>query len=187
MATIGLKNLYAAVLTDEATQTYAAPVKLAPAIEANITPNYETAKLYGDDRQIDQATSLTGIEVEINVADLLPEHYELLMGVTKNADGVIVDNINDIAPYVALMYELPKADGTKKMYVYYKGKFQPTPTEATTKGESVEFQTQTITGEFLAVENGDWRAHLDTSDVDADAAVIAAWYNAPYAPTPVAP
>lgn len=187
MATIGLKNLYAAPLTDEALKTYATPVKLAPAIEANITPNYETATLYGDDRPIEDASSITGIEVELNVADLEPEHYELLMGVTKNADGVIIDNVNDVSPYVALMFELPKADGTKKLYVYYKGKFNPPATEATTKGESVEFQTPTISARFLAVEDGDWRAHLDTSDIDADAAVIAAWYNAPYTPTPVIP
>lgn len=187
MATIGLKNLYAALLTDEALMTYAAPVKLAPAIEANVTPSFQNATLYGDDRAIEEASSLESIEVELNVADLAPEHYELLMGVTKNADGVIIDNVNDVSPYVALMFELPKADGTKKLYVYYKGKFNPPATEAKTKGESVEFQTPTISARFLAVENGDWRAHLDTADVDADAAVIAAWYNAPYVPTPVAP
>lgn len=180
MATVGLKNFHVAVLTDEATNTYATPVKLGPAIEANVTPNFESATLYGDDRPIESATSMSGIEVEINVADLSPEHYELLMGVTKNADGVIIDNIEDVAPYVALMFEMPKADGKKKMFIYYKGKFQPTSTEAATKGESVEFQTQTITATFLAREDGNWRAHIDTSDPDVLPATVDAWYTAPY-------
>ena len=180
MATVGLKNLHFAPLTDEAALTYATPVKLSPAIEATVTPNFETATLYGDDRAIATASSMSSIEVELNVADLTPEHYELLMGVTKNADGVIIDNLDDVAPYGALMFEMPKEDGEKKMFVYYKGKFQPTATEAATKGESVEFQTQTITATFMALENGDWRAHIDTSDPDVLPATVTAWYTSPY-------
>ena len=133
------------------------------------------------------AESLGSIEVEINVTDLMPDDYAFLLGKTKNADGVVEDHIDDVAPYVALMFELPKADGNKKLYAYYKGKFQPTATEATTKGDAVEFQTQTITGTFMAREDGKWRAHLDTSDTAVDADVVDAWFDAPYVPTPVAP
>lgn len=184
MATIGLKNLYFAPFLDEAAGTYAPPVKIADAIEANVEVSTESATLYGDDRAIETADSLGDIEVELNVADLLPDKYALLLGKTKNADGVIEDSIDDVAPYGALSFELPKANGDKKLYVYYKGKFQPPGTEATTKGDSVEFQTQTINGKFLPREDGKWRAHLDTSDADADAAVASAWFAGVYDPTP---
>lgn len=185
MATIGLKNLYWAELTDEATQTYGTPVKLSPAIEANIEIPTESATLYGDDRAVEAADSLGDIEIELNVADLLPEHYVLLLGKTKNADGVIIDKIDDVAPYGALLFEMPKADGNKKMWSYYKTKFQVPGTEATTKGDSVEFQTQTINGKAFPNTAGQYRVWIDTSDADTDAAVADAWYTSVYKETPV--
>lgn len=185
MATIGLKNLYFAPLTDEATLTYGTPVKLAAAIEANVDIGTESATLYGDDRAIEAADSLGDIDIELNVADLSPDHYALLLGKSKNADGVIIDKSSDVAPYGALMFEMPKADGNKKMWCYYKTKFQTPGTEATTKGDSVEFQTQTINGKSFPLENEQYRAQLDTSDPDTDAAVAAAWYTSVYKETPV--
>lgn len=184
MATIGLKNLHVAVLTDEEALTYAAPVKLSPAIEANIEIGTESATLYGDDRAIEAADSLGDIEIELNVADLSPDHYALLLGKTKNADGVIIDKSSDVAPYVALLFEMPKADGKKKMWCYYKVKFQVPGTEAATKGDSVEFQTQTINGKAFPLDNEEYRAQIDTSDPDTDAAVAAAWYTSVYKETP---
>lgn len=185
MATIGLKNLHWAPLTNEETLTYGTPVKLSPAIEANIEVGTESATLYGDDRAIESADSLGDIEIELNVADLLPEHYALLLGKTKNADGVIIDNVDDVAPYGALLFEMPKADGNKKMWSYYKTKFQVPGTEAATKGDSVEFQTQTINGKSFPLESGDWRAQIDTSDPDTDAAIATGWYTNVYKETPV--
>lgn len=184
MATIGLKNLHFAPFLDEAAGTYETPVKIAAAIEANVEVSTESATLYGDDRAIETADSLGDIEVELNVDDLAPNIYALLLGKTKNADGVIEDSIDDVAPYGALLFELPKANGHRKLYAYYKGKFQPPGTEATTKGDSVEFQTQTINGKFLPREDGKWRGHLDTSDPDADAAKVASFFTSVYKPTP---
>lgn len=181
---IGLRNLFFAPLTDEALNTYSAPVKISEAIEANVTINNDSTTLYADDRAVDVAEGFGEIEVELNIRNLDSAAYELLMGVTKNADGVFEDHIDDVSPYGALLFELPQSDGGSKLYVYYKGKFMKPGTEATTKGESVEFQTDTISGKFMPREDGKWRAHLISTDTDADPAVVAAWFDAVYAPTP---
>ena len=97
MATVGLRNFYVAELTAETAMsaTYGPGRKLAPAIEASITPNIESATLQGDDRAVEVAESLGSIEVEINVTDLSPDDYAFLLGKTKNGDGVVEDHIDD--------------------------------------------------------------------------------------------
>lgn len=186
MAFVGLKKVHVATLTTEATNTYAPPIQLSPAVSANVTPNFESTNLYGDDRVIYVEEALGDIEVEIALTDLTDEHYALLMGVTANADGVIEDSVNDQAPYVALGFEMPKPNGGVALRWYYKGKFQKPSEEVTTKGETTEFQTPTITATFMAREDGNWRARVDYKDAaDIDSAVRNAWFTDVYEPVPV--
>lgn len=186
MAVVGLKKLHVALLTDEETNTYAAPSQLSPAVSANVTPNFSTTPLYGDDRMVYVEEALGDIDVEIAITDLIDEDYAILMGVTANADGVIEDTTNDQAPYVAIGFEMPKPDGGVALRWYYKGKFQKPTDGATTKGESVEFQTPTISAKFMAREDGKWRARVDYVNAAAiDAAVRDAWFTSVYEPIPV--
>jgi len=182
---IGLKNINVAKLTEEATNIYDAVTKLAPAISANITPNNQSTTLYGDDRAVAVEETLGSIGVEINTADLTDEQYALLMGVTINADGVIEDSSDDNAPYLALGFELPMSGGGKKLYWYYKGRFQKPGGEYNTKGESVSFATQTLVGTFMAREDKKWRAHHRTLPEGTADPIAEAWFDAVYKPTPI--
>lgn len=177
---IGLRDLYFAKETAEG--TYDTPVKLSEAISASVTPNYTITTLYGDDRAVAVATALGDIDISINATDLKPTEYDLLMGTTKNTDGVIEDSINDVAPYGALLFRLPFEDGGFRYYCYYKGRFQPPATNSNTKGSGVEFQTPTITGKFVAREDGKWRAHHDSPATLTP--VASAWFTSVYKPTP---
>lgn len=177
---IGLRDLHFAKLN--ADNSYAVPVKLSEAITASVTPNFTITTLYGDDRAVAVATALGDIDVSINATDLKPAEYDLLMGTTKNADGVIEDSVNDVAPYGALLFRLPFDDGGYRYYCYYKGRFQPPGTTSNTKGGSVEFQTPTITGKFVAREDGKWRAHHDSPA--ALTSVATNWFAGVYEPTP---
>lgn len=181
MPVVGLRDLYAAKV--KADGTYDVPRKLAPAISANVTPNFQITTLYGDDRAVAVAEALGDIDVEIGVADLPADDYAFLLGKTKNADGVIEDSSDDVAPYVAIGFRLPFEDGGFRYYWYYKGKFNPPAQTNNTKGESVEFQTPTISGKFVARDDGKWRAHLDSNDTGANQTVIDGWFNAVYSPT----
>ena len=51
MATVGLKNLYYAIMSADAAGgvTYGSPVKIAGAINVDINPTVNFATLYGDD------------------------------------------------------------------------------------------------------------------------------------------
>jgi phi13 family phage major tail protein len=179
---IGLRDLHFA--PEEAGGTYGTPVKLSEAVTANVTPNYNITTLYGDDRAVAVAKAMGDIDIEISVTDLKSDDYDLLMGTVKNADGAILDNADDVAPYGALLFRLPLEDGGFRYYCYYKGKFQPPGNNHNTKGSEVQFQNSTITGKFMSRENGDWRARLDSVD-DTDGSVAASWFTSVYEPTPV--
>jgi len=185
MALTGLKKLHVAILTTEETNTYATPSQLSPAVSANVTPNYTTSPLYGDDRLVHVEEALGDIDIEIAVTDLTDADYALLMGVTPNADGVIEDSTNDQAPYVALGFEMPKPEGGVALRWYYKGKFQKPSETSATKAGTTEYQTPTISAKFMAREDGKWRARVDYADAATiDAAVRATWFTKVYTTVP---
>jgi phi13 family phage major tail protein len=181
MAYVGLDSFHAAIY-DPALKTYTTPVKLSPATAATVTPNFTSVKMYGDDRAVYIEEALGDIAFELSTTDLTTEHYALLLGKTTNADGVVVDSVDDQAPYVAILFRMKLAGGGYKYFAYYQGKFQTPGTSATTKGESIEFAPETLTGSFIAREDGKWRAHLNSNDVGAEAAALA-WFTEVYEPT----
>lgn len=183
---IGLKNIHAAKVMSEGSTTiaYDIPMKISKAITANITPNFSISTLYADDQAVEVDETLGDIDIEIGVQDLTTEEYAYLLGKTVNADGVIEDSVNDVAPYIALGFEIPLSGGGKRLYWYYKGKFQVPSSEHTTKQGSVTYQTPTISGKFMARGDGKWRAHIDSTDTTAKAEVIDGWFNFVYEPTP---
>jgi phi13 family phage major tail protein len=178
---IGLRDLYFAKL--KADGTYDVPAKLSEAITATITPNYTITTMYGDDRAVAVAGALGDIDVSITTSDISDSDYDLLMGTTKNADGVIEDSIENIAPYGALGFRLPLEGGGFRYFWYYKGKFQPPAANHQTKGNSVEFQNPQITGKFVTRDDGKWRARF-THDSGTASTVATNWFTSVYTPTP---
>jgi hypothetical protein len=58
-----------------------------------------------------------------------------------------------------------------------KGKFIDPEENNETKGDSINWQTDTITGQFLKTNiNDNWRVDADEDDQDA-ASVIATWFD----------
>lgn len=182
MAYVGLSDFHAAVY-DPTLKTYEAPMKLSPAVSATIEAAFNITKMYGDDRAVHIEEALGEISFEFAVTDFKTAEYELLLGKTKNTDGVIIDSVDDVAPYVAIMFRMKLAGGGYKYYCYYQGKFQTPGISATTRGETTEFAPETLKGTFVAREDGNWRAHLDSNDVGAEAAATA-WFTSVYEPTP---
>ena len=178
MARVGLKNLHAAKLltdTEEGT-TYGEIRKLSPALTANVTPNAETAELYGDDMLQEVEENLSGIDVEIGMTDLTLEDYAFLLGKTIDSNGGISDG-DEVSPYVALGYEMPLSGGRGSRMVWmYKGKFGIPTEESATKQGSVEFQTSTIAGKFMKrVSDKKWRYRIEPNETNQ--AVIDSWFT----------
>lgn len=184
MATIGLRDLHYALLTDDTSTgaTYEAPVKIAGAISANVNPNTSSATLFADDGPYDSATTLGEIVVELNLADLPPAASAAILGHTYGANKLLVKKSSDQPPYLALGYRSLMSSGKYRYTWLYKGKFTDGEQNNQTKGDSIEYQTPTITGSFVKRDFDDaWQAEADEGDIGAS--IITSWFTAVVEPT----
>ena len=183
MATIGLRDVYyALLLTDPeggGKPTYDTPVRIVGAISANINPNPSSSTLFGDDGPMETASTLGEISLELNVADIPLETQAALLGHTYDK-GMLKAKSTDVAPYVAVAFRTLKSNGKYRYYWLNKGKFSVPEEDYQTKGDSVEFQTPTITGAFAKrVSDDEWKRVIDEDDATADQDVITNWFTSP--------
>lgn len=192
MATrIGCDNLVYAIMKTEDTATTAAvydtPVPAPGVISININPNSGQETLFADDGPYDVATTLGKVDVEINKAELTTKNKADLLGHTIDTNGGLVYGDSDIAPWVAIGFRTLKSNGKYRFVWMYKGKFTDPEDNNETKGDTINFQTDTIKGQFVKLNNPvtidtksirPWKYEVDADYEDADVNVIANWFKA---------
>lgn len=191
MATrIGCDNLVYAKMTTEDTAT-TAPVygEVTPApgvISVNINPNASQETLFADDGPMDTATTLGKVDVEINKAELTTENKADLLGHEIDANGGIVYGDSDVAPWVAIGFRTLKSNGKYRYVWLYKGKFTDPEDNNETKGDSINFQTDTIKGQFVKLSNQitingkkvrPWKYEIDADNPDAKEEAMTSWFS----------
>lgn len=187
---IGLSDLYAFPLKNDekGNLAYGAPFKIAPAVSASISPSTSDDAFYADDIALISNQTISSIAVELETADIKDEIVAKLMGLEIDEKGVVHDNVNKVAPKVALAFRSLKSNNKYKYVVLYKGSFGAGEDEYATKEDSISFQTTTITGTFLpTVFNGDWRASVNEDAAGVDTATIKEWFTKVYGATTTDP
>lgn len=182
MATIGLRDVYYAILTDDVaggTATYEAPVRMVGAISANVNPNTSTATLFADDGPADTAATLGEISLELNMADIDLQTQATLLGHTYE-DGVLKKKGADVPPWVAIGFRTLKSNGKYRYYWLSKGKFAAPEDDLATKGDSIEFKTPTISGSFVKRDSDDeWERVGDEDDAAFTDEIKTKWFESP--------
>lgn len=183
---IGLSDLTAWVLEtdDKTTLSYKAPFKVAPAVSASISPNTSDDSFYADDTALVSNQTVSSITIELETADIKDEVIAQLLGLEVDANGVVLDNSNKVAPKVALGFRSLKSNGKYKYVVLYKGSFGIGEDEYQTKEDSISFQTSKLTGTFFpTVHNGNWRASVNEDSEAVKPEVITNWFTNVYGTT----
>lgn len=184
---IGLTNLvFAKLLTDVAPDgatpgsvTYDEPERLLGAITANFSPNASNDTLFADDGPYETASTLGAMSLELNVADIPANQRAMILGATYTDKGELISTSEDIPPYVAVGMSVMKSNGGKRLIWYPKGKFTAPDDNNQTKADSINWNTPTITGNFLKRDcDNMWRIAIDTDDATADQTVIDTWFDA---------
>ena len=149
MATIGLRDLYRAPITigTSGAEEYGTPVRMAKAISAELSVEVAEAILYADEG-----------------ADEVVKEF---------VSGEITLNVNE-APYTAIGFRAKKAGGTYKYIWLYKVKFAIPDENYTTKGDSIEFTTPEIVGQFIKRSDGLWKAEHVAEPTNS---VATAWFT----------
>lgn len=187
---IGLSGLTAWPLKSDSVGnlSYGAPFAIAPAVSASITPETSDDSFYADDIALISNQTISAITVELETADIKDEVVSKLLGVEIDENGVVIDNINSVAPQVALGFRSLKSNGQYKYVVLYKGAFGIGDEEFATKEDSLSFQTTSISGSFLpTIHNGNWRASVNSDAEGVGADVIESWFQEVYGATSTDP
>ena len=196
MATrIGCDNLvYARMTTEDAVDQEPAYADVVPApgvMSININPNGSQETLFADDGPMETASTLGKIEVEIQKAELTTQNKADLLGHEIDSKGGLVYGDSDIAPWHAIGFRTLKSNGNYRYVWLYKGKFTEPEDANETKGDSINFQNDTISGQFTRLNyaytvNGKakrpWKYEIDQDNETADAETIAKWFTAPVFP-----
>ena len=169
MAKIGLNSFRYAVATVSASGlvTYGGAKTPAKAISFQFDPTVSDAKLYADDALAESDSRVTGGTVTMGIDK---EDYTTmadLLGHTKDAGGEIIDNVNDVAPYVGVgRVTRIMENGTQKFRatVLSLVKFSEPSEDENTMGETVEFGTYELNGTMTIPVNGKWRHRKVFSD-----------------------
>lgn len=200
MATrIGCDNLVYAKMTSEdtadAAPTYGEVVKAPGVMHVNINPNGSQETLFADDGPMETAATLGKIDVEIQKNELTTQNKADLLGHEIDSKGAIVYGDNDVAPWVAIGFRTLKSNGKYRYVWLYKGKFTEPEDQNETKGDSINFQADTISGQFVKLNkafkvNGrdkrPWKYELDQDNESADEATVTSWFEAPVMPATTA-
>ena len=196
MATkIGCDNLVYAVMTAEETPenapTYGEVVKAPGVMSLNINPNSANATLFADDGPMEGASTLGNIEVSIQKNELTTKNKAELLGHVIDTNGAIVYGDSDVAPWVAIGFRTLKSNGKYRHVWLYKGKFSEPEDNNETKGDSINFQADTINGQFARLNHEfdvdgqkkrPWKYELDADAENANSDAITGWFKAPVMP-----
>lgn len=177
MATVGLRDLYRAPITiaENGAETYGAPVRMAKAISAELAVEVAEAVLYADDGADEVVKEFVSGELTLNVNDLLPADLAALLGQTQDDDNVVYASEADEPPYFAIGFRAKKTGGKYKYIWLYKVKFAIPDESYQTKGDSIEFTTPEIVGQFIKRPDGLWKAeHVGGLTGDT---VASAWFT----------
>lgn len=187
---IGCDHLVYALMTTEDSATQAptyGPVKSAIGVMSlNINPNGSQETLFADDGPMETASTLGKIEVEIQKAQLTTENKADLLGHTVDSRGALVYSDNDVAPWVAIGFRTLKSNGNYRYVWMYKGKFTEPEDNNETKGDSINFQNDTISGQFAKLNKEytvggkvkkPWKYELDQDYEGADPSMFSTWFD----------
>lgn len=174
--------VYARQTTEETATTppvYETPKRALGLMSLNINPNPSMDTLFADDGPFEAATTLGQIEVEIQKAELTPAEQSELLGHTLDNDGGLIFRANDIPPWTAIGFRSLKSSGKYRYVWLFKGKFMTPEANNETKGDSINFQTDTITGQFVKLQHNQvWQYVVDADNPSASASVITNWFAA---------
>lgn len=196
MATrIGCDNLVYAKMTTEDTATSApeyGTVTAAPGVMSiNINPNGSQETLFADDGPMETAATLGKIDVEIQKNELTSANKADLLGHAIDSNGAVVYGDSDVPPYVAIGFRTLKSNGKYRYVWLYKGKFTEPEDANETKGDSINFQADTISGQFTRLSYPytiegrkirPWKYELDGDSDEASESTMSSWFTAPVMP-----
>ena len=141
----GIKNCYYAVATIGTTgaATYSTPVALPGAVSISLDAQGDTSKFYADNIVYFTTVANNGYEGDLELAKVPDQFLTDCLGFVRDAKGVLVEDAGATPAHFALMFQFEGDVNAKRTVLYNCVASRPT-IEGSTKEESIEPQTETI-------------------------------------------
>lgn len=179
--TYGLKKLaYSKITMGEGGKiTYAKPVLMPGARAIALSPKGEDKDVYADDSSYVTLTANQGYEGNVTVLGIPEAFLTDILGMTKDTNGTIVENADDVKAKFALLGEFSSETALKKRFVLYYCTAGRADFAGNTKEESPEETEYSIPLTISpAPDTGDVKATV-VGGVEANEA-FDGWYDAVY-------
>lgn len=190
MAFIGMRHVVAAKIATEtpgAALTYSAGMVVGKAIQGNLTWDRNDNPLYADDAIAENDNGATGGSIGLVTDDLLDTVRAYLLGDeaisvgTGTSATTEYESTDEPAPYVGFGYMRVRVKNGVTSYQavwYHKAQFGETSENAQTKGQTIEWQTPTLTGRIMGVnDNADGQIRFRRRATFETAAAAIAWLD----------
>lgn len=150
----GIKNCYYAVATISSTgaATYDTPKPLAGAVSISLDPQGDTNNFYADNIVYFTSVANNGYEGDLELAKVPDSFLTDCLGFIADGNGVLVEDAGATPVHFALMFQFEGDVNAKRTVLYNCVAARPT-VEGSTKEESIEPQTETISLTATTVYN----------------------------------
>lgn len=165
MAYIGLVKPTIAKLDESSgTPKYTNGFECGEAMEMSINPQYAEGSLYANDQLSEYDKEFKYADVTLRTNTLPVQAHNNMFGHTVEEDATdntsISDKVTDDSNYVGFgiyVKEKVKSEMTYIAMWLYKVKFAEGQEDYKTKGDNIEYQTPSMSGKAMGIEDGKWR------------------------------
>lgn len=151
----GLKNVHLFPIEEEDSNEIkysAKPIVLPGAVNLSLSPEGDENPFYADDIVYYNSYANNGYSGDLEIALITEEFYTEILGQTKDANGALVESVNDKTKSFAMTFEF-QGDKNAKRSVLYKVSVSRPNDEHQTIGETKEPQTETLSVRVMARMN----------------------------------
>ena len=169
----GLSNVHYAVLTEGASDSYAAPVAIPGAVSISMSPVGETTVFIADNVEYYIAVENNGYDGTLEIATIPEAFQKDVMGEVADTKNVVFEKSVAVPKHFALLFEF-EGDANKIKHVLYKCLSTRANIDGTATNKK-EIKTSTLN--LTARPNTAGYVKAKTAS-DTDATVVSNWYTA---------
>lgn len=142
--------------------TYSDGFRCGKAVETNITPQYAEGSLFGDNTKAEYDKEFKYADITMGITSLPIEAHKVMFGheVVEEGSGTITFKATDEAGHVGYGFYVTEKVNGKRRYVACwlpKCKFSEGADVYKTKGDNVEYQTPSVSGQAFALDDEVWK------------------------------
>jgi len=181
----GIKNCYyaKATISTTGTATYTTPVALPGAVSISFDAQGDMNKFFADNIAYFTSVANNGYEGDLEIAKIPDEFLTDCLGFIKDANDVLVEDAGAAPVHFALMFQF-EGDANAKRTVLYNCVATRPAVNGSTKEESIEPQTETISISATTVYNSVLgKDVVKASCTETQSTVYGSWLSSVYQTT----